>query len=109
MNILYINFFFLKNRKKGIYLILCNLQPTSIDPLNRVGFLTNIDDEDDSYFKYFNNYDSAIEWCENMVNLISFIIYNILLFLLFKFIHLPLFINHVIYIYIILFLKISYF
>lgn len=54
-------------KKKGIYLILCNLQPTSIDPLNRVGFLTNIDDEDDSYFKYFNNYDSAIEWCENML------------------------------------------
>jgi len=55
-------------KKKGICLLLCNLQPTSIDPLNRVGFLSNIDgDEDDNYFKYFNNYDSAIEWCENML------------------------------------------
>jgi len=56
------------NRKRKIYLILCNVQPSSIDPLNRVGFLSNIDDDDNNeYFEYFNNYDSAIEWCENML------------------------------------------
>jgi len=56
-------------KKKGIYLILCNLQPTSMDPLSRVGFLSDIDEasDDDGYFKYFSNYDSAIEWCENML------------------------------------------
>jgi len=55
-------------KKKGIYLILCNLQPTSMDPLSRVGFLSDIDnDSDNDYFKYFSNYDSAIEWCENML------------------------------------------
>ncbi|OUM60580.1 hypothetical protein PIROE2DRAFT_63055 [Piromyces sp. E2] len=36
--------------------------------LPRVGFLSNIDgDEGNEYFKYFHNYDSAIEWCENML------------------------------------------
>jgi len=54
-------------KKRKIYLILCNVQPNSIDPLNRVGFLSNIDGEDNEYFKYFTNYDSAIEWCENML------------------------------------------
>lgn len=57
-------------KKKKIYLVLCNLQPTSIDPLNRVGFLSlgeEEEEEDDEYFKYFINYDSAIEWCENMI------------------------------------------
>jgi SulP family sulfate permease len=55
-------------KKRKIYLILCNVQPSSIDPLNRVGFLSNIDDDDNNeYFEYFNNYDSAIEWCENML------------------------------------------
>jgi len=59
-------------KKKKIYLVLCNLQPTSIDPLNRVGFLSleeeeEEEEEDDEYFKYFINYDSAIEWCENML------------------------------------------
>jgi len=53
--------------KKKIYLILCNVQPNCIDPLNRIGFLNNIDEFNDDYFKYFTNYDFAIEWCENML------------------------------------------
>jgi len=45
---------------------LCNIKPSNIDPLNRVGLLSDVDDEEDNnYFKYFNKYDSAVEWCEN--------------------------------------------
>lgn len=56
---------------------MCNIRPSNIDPLIRVGLLSDVDvddEEGDNYFKYFNKYDSAIEWCENKV------IYNSLLF-----------------------------
>lgn len=58
-------------RDHGIYIIFCNIHPFNIDPLNRVGLLSDVkvndDQKNNNYFKYFNKYDSAIEWCENKV------------------------------------------
>jgi len=55
-------------KNNAIYLILCNIKPSNIGPLNRVGLLSDADNvEGNNYFKYFNKYDSAIEWCENQL------------------------------------------